>query len=127
MLHRFRLILTVVTIEMLLIAGAAHAQVGGPGGAGNAQRGSSFASLEQMGESAGPQKSAKNDEDQIKEAKRKITDADPRVRVEGLEKLRFVADSADANELLFRGLNDSDVRVRIKAIDILGARGTNDA
>jgi HEAT repeat protein len=29
--------------------------------------------------------------------------------------------------LLFRGLDDSDVRVRIKAIDVLGARGSNDA
>ena len=29
--------------------------------------------------------------------------------------------------MLFRGLVDSDVRVRIKAIDVLGARGVNDA
>jgi len=78
-------------------------------------------------EKAGPDRKAKSDPDLIKEAKRKITDADPRVRVEGLEKLRYVSDSAEANELLFRGLNDSDVRVRIKAIDVLGARGTNDA
>jgi HEAT repeat protein len=126
MLHRYGLILAVVTLGVLLIAGAAHAQLGSAGGYTNAQRGAGFASLEQM-EKAGPTRSAKNDEDLIKEAKRKITDADPRVRVDGLEKLRFVADSAEANELLFRGLNDSDVRVRIKAIDVLGARGTNDA
>jgi HEAT repeat protein len=118
--------LIVVTLGLLLIARAAHAQSGAGGTYTNAQRGAGFASLEQMS-NAGPSRSAKNDADLIKEAKRKITDADPRVRVEGLEKLRFVADSADANELLFRGLNDSDVRVRIKAIDVLGARGTNDA
>jgi HEAT repeat protein len=125
MLHRCRLSLIVVTLGLLLIPRAAHAQAGGSSYV-NSQRGAGFASLEQM-QNAGPSRSAKNDADLIKEAKRKITDADPRVRVEGLEKLRFVADSADANELLFRGLNDSDVRVRIKAIDVLGARGTNDA
>jgi len=50
-----------------------------------------------------------------------------RARTEGVEKLRFVGDSAEANELLFRVLSDSDVRVRIKAIDVLGARGSHDA
>jgi HEAT repeat protein len=41
--------------------------------------------------------------------------------------LRNVGAATIVNELLFRGFNDSDVRVRIKAIDVLGARGTNDA
>lgn len=108
----------------LLVPRFVRAQIGpgsnyaGPHGA--------FSTLEQM-ESAGPGRKSKNDPDVIKEAKRKITDADPRVRVDGLEKLRYVGDSAEANELLFRGLNDADVRVRIKAIDVLGARGSNDA
>jgi HEAT repeat protein len=70
---------------------------------------------------------AKSDVDTIKEVKRKMADADPRVRADGLEKLRNVATTAEVNELLFRGFNDSDVRVRIKAIDVLGARGSNDA
>jgi HEAT repeat protein len=90
-------------------------------------RGSSapFQQLEQ----AGPDSlhHPKSDDEMIKEAKRKVSDADPRVRVDGLEKLRYVSKADEANELLFRGLHDSDVRVRIKAIDVLGARGVNDA
>jgi HEAT repeat protein len=80
-------------------------------------------------ENAGPDSlhHGQSDDDLLKEAKRKYADADPRVRVDGLEKLRYVAKPADANELLFRGLSDTDVRVRIKAIDVLGARGENDA
>lgn len=80
-------------------------------------------------EEAGPDslhKSAKDSAAIVKEAKRKVADADPRVRVEGLEKLRNV-DSPDVNEMLFRGLADPDVRVRIKAIDVLGARGVSQA
>jgi HEAT repeat protein len=80
-------------------------------------------------EQAGPDSlhHSKSDDEVIKDAKRKIGDADPRVRVDGLEKLRFVGNSAEVNEMLFRGLGDADVRVRIKAIDVLGARGANDA
>ncbi len=80
-------------------------------------------------EQAGPgslRHSGKSADEAIREAKRKFADADPRVRVDGLEKLRFV-DSMDANEILFRGISDPDVRVRIKAIDVLGARGVSDA
>jgi len=68
----------------------------------------------------------KADEELIKEAKKRVTDADPRVRVEGLEKLRYVNNATDSTEMLDRGMNDMDVRVRIKAIDVLGARGVND-
>jgi len=129
MVHRCGLVLAVTTAGLLLLFRTAYAQMGAPGGYGgeyrNGQHGA-FSTLDQM-ENAGPSHSAKNDDEALKEAKRKITDADPRVRAEGLEKLRYVADSAEANELLFRGLNDSDVRVRIKAIDILGARSSNDA
>jgi HEAT repeat protein len=67
------------------------------------------------------------DEEMIKQAKERIADADPRVRVEGLEKLRYVANQTDSLRLLDLGINDLDVRVRIKAIDVLGARGVSDA
>ena len=90
-----------------------------------ANPGSALQSLEEAG--PGSLKHGKSDDDLIKEAKRKITDADPRVRVDGLEKLRYVGDKPEVTEMLFRGANDSDVRVRIKAIDVLGARGVNDA
>jgi len=79
-------------------------------------------------EMAGPEtRRGKADDELIKEAKKRFADADPRVRVEGLEKLRYVSNSNDANAILFRGLNDVDVRVRIKSIDVLGARSVNDA
>jgi HEAT repeat protein len=130
MLYRLRLTATALLAGCLLIPLAARAQLG-PNGNGYGSNGfggphGSVANLESL-EKAGPDRKAKNDPELIKTAKRKITDADPRVRVEGLEGLRYVGDSAEANELLFRGLNDSDVRVRIKAIDVLGARGSNDA
>jgi hypothetical protein len=124
MLDRRRLFSAALIAGLFAFAGVARAQplsnqnYAGPHGA--------FSNFEQM-EQAGPGRKGKNDPDIIKEAKRRITDADPRVRTEGIEKLRYVGDSAAANELLFRGLNDSDVRVRIKAIDVLGARGSHDA
>jgi HEAT repeats len=78
-------------------------------------------------ETVGPGTQAgKADDEQIKEAKRRFADADPRVRVEGLEKLRYVNNQTDSTEILDRGMNDIDVRVRIKAVDVLGARGVND-
>ncbi|HJU09849.1 MAG TPA: HEAT repeat domain-containing protein [Candidatus Binataceae bacterium] len=78
-------------------------------------------------ETVGPNtQSSKADDQMIKEAKKRFSDADPRVRVEGLEKLRYVRNQTDSTEMLERGLNDLDVRVRIKAIDVLGARGVND-
>jgi HEAT repeat protein len=100
----------------------AYAQMGymGPRGTG-----SSLQSLEQ----AGPDslRHGESDDELIKDAKKRVADADPRVRVEGLEKLRYVSNANEANQILFRGLTDVDVRVRIKAIDVLGARGVNDA
>jgi len=131
MSHRWLLAVTMLVVGgLLLVPGWAHAQTyGAPVGSNDVSSvgpHSAFSTFEQM-EDAAPQRKAKSDPDIIKEAKRKITDADPRVRVEALERLRYVSDSAEAAELLFRGLNDSDVRVRIKAIDVLGARGADDA
>jgi len=78
-------------------------------------------------ETIGPNTQAgKADDELIKDAKKRFADADPRVRVEGLEKLRYVSNATDSTEILDRGLNDMDVRVRIKAIDVLGARTVND-
>lgn len=106
---------------VLMLPRMAHAQIGMPGPGGEAP----LAALEQ----AGPDSlhHSKSDDEIIKDAKRKVSDADPRVRVDGFEKLRYVGNSAEVNELLFRGLSDPDVRVRIKAIDVLGARGANAA
>jgi HEAT repeat protein len=112
----------VFLLGALALPVAAYAQMGnfGPRGTGTALQ-----SLEQ----AGPDSlhHGQSDDELLKDAKKRFSDADPRVRVEGLEKLRYVSNANDANEILYRGLSDVDVRVRIKAIDVLGARGVNDA
>ncbi len=48
------------------------------------------------------------------------------MRVSELEKLRNLQDP-EVNQILITSLSDPDVRVKIKAIDILGAREANDA
>jgi hypothetical protein len=110
----------VASAMMLPRVALAQQMFGRQGGGGGA-----LSALEQAGP-GGAKKGGKSVEDAMREAKRKFADADPRVRVQALEGLRFV-DSPDANDLLFRGIADPDVRVRIKAIDVLGARGVTDA
>jgi HEAT repeat protein len=124
-MSKARLILATafVASAMMLPPPARAQQLGGPPGPRN-----NMMNLQDL-DQAGPgslKRSGKSADEAIREAKRKFSDADPRVRVDGLEKLRYV-DSMDANEILFRGVSDSDVRVRIKAIDVLGARGVSDA
>lgn len=62
----------------------------------------------------------------IKDVKLGLKDADPTVRVTELERLRFLQDP-EVNQILTNSMSDPDVRVKIKAIDILGAREANDA
>src|SRR5271170_2602999 len=62
----------------------------------------------------------------IKDVKLGLKDADPEVRVSELEKLRFLQDP-EVNQILIDSLSDPDVRVKVKTIDILGAREANAA
>jgi hypothetical protein len=62
----------------------------------------------------------------IKDVKLGLKDADPGVRVSELEKLRYLQDP-EVNQILVTSMSDPDVRVKIKAIDILGARASNEA
>ena len=62
----------------------------------------------------------------IKDVKLGLKDADPNVRVGELNKLRNIADP-DADRILIESLADPDIRVKMKAIDILGYRETNSA
>ena len=62
----------------------------------------------------------------IKDVKLGLKDADPGVRVSELEKLRYLQDP-EVNQILTTSMSDPDVRVKIKAIDILGAREANAA
>lgn len=119
---RLMLATALVTTAMMLPQAARAQQFGRPGPLNNNL---SLQGLEQAGPGS-LKHSGKSADEAIRDAKRKFADADPRVRVQGLEGLRFV-DSMDANEILFRGISDPDVRVRIKAIDVLGARGVGEA
>ena len=62
----------------------------------------------------------------VKDVKLGMKDADPNVRVQELNKLRDVPDP-DADRLLIESLSDPDIRVKMKALDLLGYRETNSA
>jgi HEAT repeat protein len=62
----------------------------------------------------------------IKDVKLGLKDADPAVRVSELVKLRYLQDP-EVNPILMTSLSDPDARVKIKAIDILGAREANES
>ncbi len=60
----------------------------------------------------------------IKDVKLGLKDADPNVRVGELNKLRWLKD-AEVNEILLMSVSDPDIRVKVKAVDLLGAREAN--
>jgi hypothetical protein len=62
----------------------------------------------------------------LEDAQTDLGDADPTVRIKGLDKLGNLRDPK-VNKLLIRSLADHDIRVRIKAVDLLGERGANEA
>lgn len=62
----------------------------------------------------------------IKDVKLGLKDADPNVRVSELVKLRNLQDP-EVNQILIQSMSDPDIRVKMKAIDILGAREANAA
>jgi HEAT repeat protein len=62
----------------------------------------------------------------IKDVKLGLKDADPNVRVSELTKLRDLQDP-EVNQILTQSIADHDLRVKLKAIDILGAREANAA
>jgi HEAT repeat protein len=61
----------------------------------------------------------------IKDVKLGLKDADPNVRVQELKKLRALQDP-EVNKILMDSLSDPDIRVKIKAVDLLGARQANE-
>ncbi len=62
----------------------------------------------------------------IKDVKLGLKDADPAVRVSELLKLRNLQDP-EVNQILMNSMSDPDARVKIKAVDILGAREANES
>jgi HEAT repeat protein len=61
----------------------------------------------------------------IKDVKLGLKDADPNVRVQELKKLRNLQDP-EVNKILMDSMSDPDIRVKIKAVDLLGAREANE-
>src|SRR5690242_162195 len=117
-LVRAGLILSGGLMLALTIAPAtARAQFGGAGTPGGNMVGN-------LMQNAGQQKGGGGEKspDQLEtDAKKGMNDADPRVRAEALDKLRNVNDPK-AQQILIDGLTDPDIRVKIRAIDILGAQ-----
>ncbi len=62
----------------------------------------------------------------IKDVKLGLKDADPVVRVSELIKLRYLQDP-EVNQILMNSMSDPDARVKIKAVDILGAREADES
>jgi len=62
----------------------------------------------------------------IKDVELGLKDADPNARVSELTKLRDLQDP-EVNQILIQSMTDEDLRVKLKAIDILGARQANAA
>jgi HEAT repeat protein len=62
----------------------------------------------------------------VKDVKLGLKDADPNVRVQELNKLRDLPDP-EADNVLIESLADPDIRVKMKAIDILGYRQSDTA
>ena len=62
----------------------------------------------------------------IKDVKLGLKDADPVARVSELVKLRYLQDP-EVNQILMNSMSDPDARVKIKAVDILGAREANES
>ncbi len=91
----------------------------GGGGGGGGILGQAMRSTQQ-----GPK--AKSPEEAITDTKKKLEDVDPRVRVAALDQLEW-ANLPEANAMLMRAMNDRDLRVKVKAIDVLGIHQFKDA
>jgi HEAT repeat protein len=109
----------VVVAGLLLLPTLARAQLGSGG------RNPMLKSNDMMDDS-GRRAGKETDENVVRDATKAMEDASPKVRIDALTKLRFVH-SPKAVDLLMKGLSDPDVRVKVKAIDILGARQTTEA
>jgi HEAT repeat protein len=102
---------------LLLASSLASAQVGGP-------QGNPLGAIFNQGKNQASSRTTTQHD--LKSAEAGLGDADPRVRVEALRKLRNVKEP-EADFLLIRAMSDPDTRVRVKAIDILGGRANTDA
>lgn len=116
-----------VVIAAATLPGLAHAQYGGTG-MGSAlsadpmsHQGKVQAGIDDMQNRVSQETPFKV----IKDVKQGLKDADPNVRVQELKKLRTLQDP-EVNKILMDTLSDPDIRVKIKAVDLLGARQANE-
>ena len=116
-----------VVIGMAALPALAHAQYGGSG-MGSAlsadpmsHQGKVQAGIDDMRNRVETESTFKV----IKDVKLGLKDADPNVRVQELKKLRNL-DDPEVNKILMDTLSDPDIRVKIKAVDLLGARQANE-
>jgi HEAT repeat protein len=117
---RFTLCFVCLT-GFLLVSAAAFGQMGGPAGGPPSNP---LGTIMSHNNNHASQRT--NTQHDLRAAEDGLGDADPRVRVEALRKLRNVTDP-QADFLLIRSMSDPDTRVRVKAIDILGGRGNKEA
>jgi hypothetical protein len=106
-------------LALAMAPAAARPQFGGYGGAGG--QGNMMGNLMRGAQGGQKGQEAKSPDQLMQDAKKGMADADPRVRAEALDKLRGVNDPK-AQEMLIEGLTDPDIRVKIRAIDLLGAQ-----
>jgi len=123
---RFALAAAIV-VAAATLPGVVHAQYGGTG-MGSALSSDPMSHQGRVG--AGVDDVAKRAASEspfkiIKDVKLGLKDADPNVRVQELKKLRNL-DDPEVNKILIDSLSDPDIRVKVKAVDLLGARQAND-
>lgn len=118
---------TAIFVVFAVMPGLVHAQYGGTG-MGSAlsadpmsHQGKVAAGVDDMTKRADSESSFKI----IKDVKLGLKDADPNVRVQELKKLRNL-DDPEVNKIIMDSLSDPDIRVKIKAVDLLGARQANE-
>jgi HEAT repeat protein len=116
-----------IVVGMATIPGIVRAQYGGTG-MGSALSGDPMSHQGKV--QAGIDDITKRQESEkpfkiIKDVKLGLKDADPNVRVQELKKLRTLQDP-EVNKIIIESLADPDIRVKIKAVDLLGARQANE-
>jgi hypothetical protein len=123
-----RLVMLSIIASLAAMSAPAHAQYGGQG-LGSAI--SNDPMMRQNNARAGVDEVTNRAQKQtpfriIKDVRQGMKDADPRARVMQLVKLRNL-EHPEVDGILVEALSDPDTRVKVKAIDILGARGVNGA
>jgi len=128
-MFRSRFALTAaIVVAAATLPGVVHAQYGGQG-LGSAlsadpmsHQGNIQAGVDDIAKRAGSESAFKI----IKDVKLGLKDADPNARVQELKKLRNLSDP-EVNKILIDSMSDPDIRVKVKAVDLLGARQANES